>query len=374
MMLGPVLIAAGGTGGHLFPAEALASALTARGIAVELVTDNRAVKYTGAFATHRVHILPAATPTGGSFFGKLKALWILLRGTLAARSLIRDVQPSCMVGFGGYPTVAPLTAASQLGVPTILHEQNAVMGRANRFLVNRADRIATGFKALEGISSEAKLKCVQTGNPVRPAVLEAANLPYPQSSDRLLHILVTGGSQGARVMADIVPAAIELIFPELRNSIRIVQQARGEDAERVTQDYKRMKIEAVVKPFFDDLPARIAAAHLVISRAGASTVSELAVIGRASILVPFPHALDQDQAANAEQLAETGAAEIIRQIAFTPERLAKLIDHALADPDLLMEKGQSARTAGRPDAAERLADLVLETIALRQPNRGRNVG
>ena len=337
-----VLLAAGGTGGHLFPAEALAAVLIARGVPVDLMTDVRAARYAAAFPARATYTVASATPTGKGALNRMQAMMAIARGTWTAGRIIRRTKPLCVVGFGGYPTVPPLLAATQLGVPGILHEQNAVMGRANRFLASRVTRIATGFALLAGVAPALRAKAVQTGNPIRPAVLAAADVPYPDFEAGILNILVTGGSQGARV--------------------KIVQQARGEDAVRVVEAYRKLAVDATVAPFFDDLPARMAAAHLVIGRAGASTVSELAVIGRPALLVPFPHALDQDQAANAEQLASCGAAEVIRQTSFTPQRLAETLTQALAAPQSLTDRAAAAKSAGIPDAAERLADLVFEVI------------
>jgi UDP-N-acetylglucosamine--N-acetylmuramyl-(pentapeptide) pyrophosphoryl-undecaprenol N-acetylglucosamine transferase len=362
-----VLLAAGGTGGHLFPAESLAVALARRNIPVELATDDRALKYGASFPARAIHTIEAATPTGGSLLSKVMAGLTLLRGTVAARSLLRRQEPLCVVGFGGYPTVPPVLAATHLGIPTILHEQNAVMGRANRFMAGRVDRIATGFAQLGGVPDAVRRKAEHTGNPVRPAVLDAASLPYPGFGDGRLRLLVTGGSQGARVMSDIVPPAIELLPQEQRARLVIVQQARGEDGDRTAAAYRRTGVEAEVAPFFADLPHRMAQAHLVIARAGASTVSELAVVGRPSILVPFPFSLDQDQAANAAHLAETGAATVIRQTDFTPQWLGARLSESFTDPEGLTRRAGAAKSAGVPDAAERLADLVLRVAKIAPP-------
>jgi UDP-N-acetylglucosamine--N-acetylmuramyl-(pentapeptide) pyrophosphoryl-undecaprenol N-acetylglucosamine transferase len=232
------------------------------------------------------------------------------------------------------------------------------MGRANRFMAGRVDRIATGFERLDNVGEAIRRKAERTGNPVRPAVLAAARIPYPSFEDGAFRLVVTGGSQGARVMSDVVPPAIELLPADLRARLVLTQQARAEDAARAGAVYERLGVKAEVSPFFTDLPARIAGAHLVIARSGASTVSELAVIGRPSILVPFPFALDQDQASNAAELAGTGAATVIRQSEFTPQWLATRLAEDFADPEALRQRAQAASRAGAPDAAERLADLV----------------
>ena len=354
----PVLVAAGGTGGHLFPAQALSEVLTARGIPVELVTDDRALRYGADFPARAIHHVPAGTPTGGSPIARAAAIAKLIRGVHAARRIIRQCRPRAVVGFGGYPTVPPVLAATQLKIPTVLHEQNAVMGRANRFLARRVQALAKGFDNLQINNPAVAAKARLIGNPVRPRVLEAAALPYPAFAGGLVHLLVTGGSQGARVMSDVVPAAIALLEPGERARLAIVQQARGEDEARVRAAYDAMGLVTDVRPFFIDLPMRIAQAHLVIARAGASTVAELAVIGRPSLLVPFPHALDQDQAANAALLARSGAALVVKQAAFTPDWLANALRAALADREGLEARAHAAKSAGISDAAERLADLV----------------
>ncbi|WP_166141270.1 undecaprenyldiphospho-muramoylpentapeptide beta-N-acetylglucosaminyltransferase [Methylosinus sp. RM1] len=354
----PILLAAGGTGGHLFPAEALAHALRARGFAAELVTDERALRYGGEFPARAMHAIASATPRGGSVIDKAKAIATLGVGASQALRLLLRVRPLAVVGFGGYPSVPPLFAASLLRIPTVLHEANAVMGRANSFLAGRVDKVASGFP-LSGVSNALAEKIAVTGNPLRPAALAAAGLPYPGFEDGGLRLLVTGGSQGARVMSDIVPAALESLPKELRERIELTQQAREEDLARVTMAYARAGIVAQIAPFFADLPERIANAHLVIARAGASTVTELAAIGRPSILVPLPHALDQDQAANAEVLAKSGAAEVARQADFTPQWLAARIAALAADSAELQRRAQAAKSVGVTDAAERLADLVL---------------
>ena len=358
----PVLLAAGGTGGHLFPAEALAVALAGRGLPVELVTDDRAIRYGGAFPARAIHTIASATPRGGSLIAKGLAALTLGRGTLEALALLRRTKPLCVVGFGGYPTVPPLLAAALLRIPSMLHDQNAVLGKANRFLASSVDAIGSGFPTLGGVPQSLRARVTCTGNPVRPMVIEASKLAYPDFADGYFRLAVTGGSQGAKVMSDIVPAAIELLDAAQRARLIVVQQARGEDETRVRSAYEQLGVKAEVAPFFADLPARIAQAHLVIARSGASTVSELAVIGRPSILVPFPFALDQDQAANAQHLAATGAASVIVQKEFTPQWLAAQLAQAMADQSGLIQRAQAARSAGAPDAAERLADLVTLTI------------
>jgi UDP-N-acetylglucosamine--N-acetylmuramyl-(pentapeptide) pyrophosphoryl-undecaprenol N-acetylglucosamine transferase len=356
---GPVLIAAGGTGGHLFPAEALGNALKTRGIAVELATDARAKQYGGDFPAQAIHQIASATPSGGTIIARTKAILTLLAGTLAALRLLRRLRPAAVVGFGGYPTVPPVLAASLLHIPTILHEQNAILGRANRFLAGRVDAVAMGFPTLKGAGSKVEAKAFHTGNPVRPNIVAAAKETYPEACASRFTLLITGGSQGARIMADVVPAAVALMPEPARKNLIITQQARRDDQVRVQQAYADLAIAAEVLPFFADLPARMAAACLVIARAGASTIAELSVIGRPAILVPFPHALDQDQAANAAYLGANGAAIVVAQKDFSPQWLASTLCEAQKDPAALQRRAAAARSVGVANAADRLADLVL---------------
>ncbi len=360
-----VLLAAGGTGGHLFPAEALAEALGKRGVAVDLATDNRAERYGKRFPARQIHIIASETVRGRDPISLARTAAKLGMGTLQAWRLLGRLKPAVVVGFGGYPTVPPVFAATLRGIPAIIHEQNAVMGRANRLLANRATAIALSFAGVLDREPHLAAKATRTGNPVRPAVLAAAATPYaaPDVSGPL-RLVAFGGSQGARIMADIVPAAIERLEPHLLMRLTVVQQAREEDVARVRETYARVKVAAEVAPFFGDLPARIASAHLVVSRSGASTVAELAAIGRPAILVPLPHALDQDQAANARVLERAGGAISLRQSDFTPDRLAGEITALATTPQKLVAMAAAARSAGAIDAAERLADLVMKVAGI----------
>jgi UDP-N-acetylglucosamine--N-acetylmuramyl-(pentapeptide) pyrophosphoryl-undecaprenol N-acetylglucosamine transferase len=359
-----VLVAAGGTGGHLFPAEALSGALGARGVRVALATDHRATRYGGAFPAEATYVIPSETVRGRSPVALARTAALIATGLVKAWLLLGRLRPAAVVGFGGYPTIPPVLAAAWRGVPTVIHDANAVIGRANRLLAPRVSAIATAFP---GVLSAPELvaKATHTGNPVRPRVIAAAATPYAAPErEGAVNLLVTGGSQGARVMADVVPAAIERLDPGLRQRLRMVQQARDEDEIRVREAYARLQVAAEVAPFFPDLPARIAQAHLIVSRAGASTVAELAAIGRPSILVPLPGAIDQDQLANATVLERAGGAILLTQDAFTPDRLAQEIAAMAAAPDRLAALAAGARSAGATDAAERLADLVMKVAGL----------
>lgn len=364
MSRGTILLAAGGTGGHLFPAEALAHELIARGWAVHLATDDRAGRFSGNFPAAEVHPIAAATIGSRNPIAVAKAFWKIWRGVRQASGVIARIKPAAVIGFGGYPTLPPLYAATRRRVPTLLHEQNAVMGRANKALSARVDAIAGGFLQ-EGTTGVAR-KIVATGNPVRPAVLAAASTPYAPSRDgETFRLLVFGGSQGAQFFSDAIPEAVKLLSPERRARLKLTQQARKEDEAKVLDAYRVLGVEAEVQPFFTDMAARIADAHLVISRSGASTVSEVAVIGRPAFFVPYPYALDHDQAANAAALAASGGAEVHPQSTLSPERLAELIGGLMDDPERAGRMAAAAKSAGKPDATRLLADLA-EAIASRR--------
>jgi UDP-N-acetylglucosamine--N-acetylmuramyl-(pentapeptide) pyrophosphoryl-undecaprenol N-acetylglucosamine transferase len=355
-----IMVAAGGTGGHLFPAESLARELRERGCRVELVSDDRVEDFAKSFPADMIHRITAGTVTGSGIVGKARGVLRLAMGVLQCRGLVNRIQPMAAIGFGGYPTVPPVLAASLVGIPCVLHEQNAVMGRANRFLAARVKRIATGFDIGKGDP-----RFVHVGNPVRAAVIEAARTVMPApSAGGPLRLLVFGGSQGARIMAEIVPPALALLAADERARIMLTQQVRAEDMERVTAEYARLGVAADCNPFFRDLPSRMAASQLVVARSGASTVAELSVIGRPSILVPLPGSLDQDQAANAKVLADAGGAEVMLQPAFTPEALASRLSAMLAAPERLAAMASAARGIGIADAASRTADVVLEVAGL----------
>ncbi|SON56518.1 UDP-N-acetylglucosamine-N-acetylmuramyl-(pentapeptide) pyrophosphoryl-undecaprenol N-acetylglucosamine transferase [Hartmannibacter diazotrophicus] len=356
------LLAAGGTGGHLFPAEALALALTRRGHVVDLATDERVESYGKDFPARKVHVVPSATFGSRSPVALAKSLFRLGAGYLKARRLMREVKPDAVIGFGGYPTVPPLTAAVSFNVPTMVHEANAVMGRANRFLASRVTAVATGFEETDFKDAAPKGEVVHTGNPVRAKVIDAVRPYEAPLSDEPFHLVVFGGSQGARVFSDLVPPAIALLADDLRTRLHIVQQVRPEDTERVSEAYKAMGVTPEIGAFFMDLPAKLSAGHLVVCRSGASTVAELGVLGRPSILVPLPHALDNDQRTNAERLQAAGGAILAEQAWLDPQRLADMLADLMRAPSRLELMAAAAARTGRPDAADRLADLA-ERIA-----------
>ncbi len=355
-----VMLAAGGTGGHLFPAFALAEELARRGVAVDLITDMRGDRYGSGFPARAVYQVPAATLASRSPIAAAKTALALARGTKAAYSIIGKVKPSAVIGFGGYPSYPPLAAARLRGVPTAVHEQNAVLGRANRLLAKSVTGIATSFEHTKFLDGALQSKAQFTGNPVRQSVVDAARRAFEAPRDGgPINLLVFGGSQGARYFSDTVPPALALLPIDLRSRLRVVQQTREEDLARTQAAYTQSGIAADVAPFFKDLPERMAAAHLVIGRAGASTVAELTVIGRPSLLVPLPHALDNDQLNNARRLAESGGGWCIEQKDLSVERLAIEIQRATAAPQALAAAAEAAKKAGKPDAVSRLADFVL---------------
>lgn len=355
----PIVIAAGGTGGHLFPGQALAQELRRRGRKIVLITDERVQRFDVLFPEADIFAVPAATPSGKGAAGLLRALPIILSGTAQAFSILGRVKPAAVIGFGGYPTLPPVLAALLRGIPTCVHEQNAVLGRVNKLVAGWVGAVASTFDQPKFLKARDMKRLVVTGNPVRDAVIAQADVDYDTpKADGPLNLLVFGGSQGARVMSDTVPGALARLPENLRARLRVTQQCRAEDLKRVGETYQKAGIQAELSNFFDDMPARIAATHLVIGRSGASTVSELSIIGRPSILVPLPHSIDNDQKANAEKLADVGAAWMIEQKFFTEEELAAKLQELFGKPSLLAHAAFAARTQGRPQAVKLLADLV----------------
>ncbi len=359
----PIVIAAGGTGGHFFPAEALAAELVARGHRIALMTDARSgAQASEVFAGAERFLLRGAglAGRGARAVGAAAALAI---GVVQARRILARLDAAAVIGFGGYPSVAPVLAAASLRgrrPAIVLHEQNAVLGRANRFLSRRADALALGFAGTLGIPTE--LARVVTGNPVRPTIAALRGMPYAPPDEGAIALLVLGGSLGARVFSDVVPAAAAQLPEALRRRLSVVQQARVEDVERVRLAYASLGIAADVSTFFADIAERLSAAHLVIARAGASTVSELAVVGRPAILVPLPGAIDDHQTANARALSRVGGAWLVPQPLFTPAALAEQLAALFADHHALRDAAAGAACAGMAEAATLLADLVQSRV------------
>ena len=357
-----ITLAAGGTGGHMVPAHALAAELKARGAGVMLVTDARGAKIPALFDDVPTHILTAGRLTGGAL-GMIRTIFAVLRGRREAKALYKKFKPDVVVGFGGYPAFPALLAASSRGIPTILHEQNAVLGRVNRLLAGDAAAIATSYGTVERLAPRNAAKVVLVGNPVRAEVARLGEMPFPPFDDTApLKLLVTGGSQGASVLGQVVPDGLGLLPAHLRLRLQVVQQCRPDDIEAVRARYAALNIPAELLTYIEDMPDRIADAHLVIARAGASTIAELTAAGRPAILVPLPSATDDHQTANARELAKAGGARMIEQNEFTPEILAAQIEAIAGEPQALANAAARALSVGRPHATRDLADLV-ERIA-----------
>jgi len=359
---GPIVLATGGTGGHVFPAQALARALVDRGYRLVLITDRRGSAFGGPLGDLETYRIRAAGISGRGLTAKISAVLQLGVGLLQARRLLQRLRPRAVVGFGGYPSVPTMVAAAQLGCKTVIHEQNAVLGRANRILAPRADRIATAFNTVAMIQETDEARVVRTGNPVRPEIV-AASRPYAApAGEGPIEILVTGGSQGAAIFADIIPAALAALPPDLRARLRVTQQCRQDDIESARRSYARSGIVAELETFITDMPARLAGAHLAICRSGASTVAELAAAGRPAIMIPYPHAIDDHQRENAARLCDAGGGWQLPQGDASAAELCELIGTLLAHPERLARAAACAARAGMPDATERLADVVCELI------------
>lgn len=352
------MLMAGGTGGHLFPAMALAQELVRRGHAVELMTDHRVESYGVDFPASAIHIVPSATPSLRNPVKFVSAGFKILRGIAVAFGMLRKARPDCVIGFGGYPTFPPFMAANLLGIPGILHEQNAVMGRANRALGRFADLLAMSFGTTR-FADTLGLEKVVTGNPVRDRVRAVAMTPYPELTDNSpIRLVIFGGSQGAKALSDIVPSAIASLSEALRHRLQIVQQCRADDLDRVAEVYRQAKVNVELATFFTDLPERISRCHLVIGRSGASTIAELTVLGRPAILVPLPGALDADQKTNALVMETAGAGWVAEQATLSPQSLGTRLTTLLSDPGTLIKAAAAARSLGQPRAVEKLADMA----------------
>ncbi|HXS49918.1 MAG TPA: undecaprenyldiphospho-muramoylpentapeptide beta-N-acetylglucosaminyltransferase [Sphingomicrobium sp.] len=352
------VLAAGGTGGHMIPAHALAAELKGRGYGVLLITDERGARFPGLFEGMPVHILPAGR-LGGGPLGWLKAFGSVVKGRGEAKRLYRDHRPDAVIGFGGYPALPSLLAASAMNIPTVLHEQNAVLGRVNRLLAGEAVAIGTAYDTVDRLRAKYADKAVLVGNPVRAEIAKLGELPFPPFDDVApLKILVTGGSQGASILSKVVPAGLGMLAPQLRRRLQVVQQCRPEDIERVRAQYAELGIPAELMTYIEDMAEKIADAHLIIGRAGASTVAELTAAGRPAILIPFAAATDDHQTANAREMVKAGGARAIQEANFTPEVLARQIEALAMDPVALGNAAGRALSVGRPHAARDLADLV----------------
>jgi UDP-N-acetylglucosamine--N-acetylmuramyl-(pentapeptide) pyrophosphoryl-undecaprenol N-acetylglucosamine transferase len=359
------VLAAGGTGGHMIPAHALAAELKRRGHGVLLITDERGKRIPGLFEGVPVEVLAAGRITKNPL-ALLRGVRSVLKGRADARALYRKHRPDAVIGFGGYPAFPALLAAGSLGVPTVLHEQNSVLGRVNRLLAGSAKVIATAYTQLERVKPAHRDKTVLVGNPVRESVVRIGQQPFPPFDEYSpLKLLVTGGSQGASVLGQVVPAGLGALEPSLRHRLQVVQQCRPDDIEQVRDAYRTLEIPAELSTYIEDMPAKLSDAHLVIARSGASTIAELTVAGRPAILVPLPIATDDHQTFNAREMARAGGARMIAQKDFTPAGLARQIEALAADPEALANAAARALSVGRPNATRDLADLV-ELVADKQ--------
>lgn len=358
-----ILLSAGGTGGHMTPAQALGHDLISRGFRVEIVTDKRGMRYASMFDGMPMHSIKAGT-LGAGIFGKVKGIASLGIGIAQANALIGKLKPAVVVGFGGYPSFPAVYAAQKLKVPTVLHEQNAIIGKANAMLANKADRIALSLPVMRGLDETDKVRAIVTGNPVRPEVADLYTEPYPLLKDNgALNILVMGGSLGATVFSEVVPKTLARLSSADRKRLKIVHQCRESDIESARAIYKDSGINAELSTFFENVPNLLQNSHLVICRSGASTVAEVTTAGRPAIFVPYPHHKDQQQKMNADAVADAGGAWMMTESGFTEEALLARIENFLQNPQTLFKAAEKARTCGKPDAARKLGNLVTAIVS-----------
>lgn len=354
-----IVLAAGGTGGHMFPARALATDLISRGFSITLMTDERGMKYSADW-DDMTRIQISSATFGANIFNKLMGLCKLATGYFSARAKLKKLNPLVVVGFGGYPSLPPMVAAQKLRLPTIIHEQNAILGKANAFLAPKADRIATAMPNLTGLDEADSIRCVVTGNPVRRDVAALYMRPYPSyNAQSTFNIFVIGGSQGASVFANVIPDALDILPETLRQRIHIVQQCRTQDeVTKTTQRYESMGLTALINTFIDDVAQQLDQAHLVIARSGASTVAEVATAGRPAIFVPYPYHADQQQKINAQSIANSGGAWLFEEKDFKADTLARKLEALMEEPETLFRAAEASRSCAKPDAARKLGNLV----------------
>ena len=359
----PVVLATGGSGGHVFPAQALAAELVRNHYALAIITDRRGNAFNGLLGQIDTYCVNASGVSGRNVAGGIVAMSQIGLGLLEALILLRRLKPAVVVGFGSYASVPSVFAASLLSIPTVIHEQNAVLGRANQFLIRRASHVATAFEHVSELKEEYLKKATWTGNPVRPEIVGIRQLQYPALDDKgPLRLLVTGGSQGANTFASVVPAALAALKSTVRSRIHVSQHCRPEDKKLVLEAYRVAGIDCDISTFFDDMDMRLAASHLLICRAGASTMAELTTAGRPAILVPYPHAIDDHQSENAARLCDTGGGWMIQEKSFSPETLSNRLNSLLSPPSKLSIAANCAAKIGVPDATIRLAELVIGLI------------
>ncbi|GJL86084.1 MAG: UDP-N-acetylglucosamine--N-acetylmuramyl-(pentapeptide) pyrophosphoryl-undecaprenol N-acetylglucosamine transferase [Micavibrio sp.] len=353
-----ILLSSGGTGGHISPARALGHDLMSRGFRVEIMTDERGKKYETMFEGMKTHVVKSGT-LGKGLLGKIMGAANLGIGIVQAMSLVKSLQPTMVIGFGGYPSVPGVFAAQKLKIPTVIHEQNAIIGKANAFLAPKAERIALSLPSVTGLDENDKMRSVVTGNPVREEIAALYTKPYPiLEQDGVLRILVLGGSQAATVFNEVLPEALSSLSSSQRAQLEIVQQCQEKDIDDVKKSYDAAGIKAELATFFDDVAGELEKAHLVIARSGASTVAEVTTAGRPAIFVPYPHHKDQQQKMNADAVADTGGAWVMTESGFTPEAILARIETFLQNPETLFRAAENARSCGKPDAARKLGNLV----------------
>ena len=359
----PIVLVTGGTGGHVFPAQALAEELQRLGQTLALFTDQRGKTWSGSLNDVTTHAIPAQRVSGVALGAKIMGFATLAYGALRSRRLLQRLSPSVVVGFGGYPSVATMMAATNLGLPTVIHEQNALLGRANRLLAPRVSAIATSFEEVARLNPRDAPKVIFTGNPVREQIRDLRIRPFREAGkSNPINLLVTGGSQGASAFSTVIPQTMAALPNDLRDRIHLTQQCRPEDMEMVRAAYDKIGLKVELAPFFDDLAERLGNAHLVICRSGASTIAELTTAGRPAILVPYPHAADDHQTANAQAMVDQGGAEMIHEPDFTPTTLAARLKLIFSQPRAIETMATAARAAGQKDAARNMAALVMGMV------------
>ena len=358
-----IVLAAGGTGGHVFPAAALSDELRALKLQPIFITDDRGQDYQGALSKIPIHYISAASPSGKNPFKIIVSLFKLYKGYRQARKLYKQIRPAVVVGFGGYPSVPALMAAQRMGIKTIVHDQNAVFGRANRMLARKANVIATSFPEISNIKPNKKQQVIYTGNPVRPAIAKIHAIDKRVfSATSSINILVTGGSQGAQILGDVVPQAISFLNEKLRSRLRIIQQARAEQVPQLQNQYDKIGVQAHVMSFVDDMPKELRKTHLAICRAGGSTVSEMACTGTPTIFIPLPSATDDHQSKNTEQLVRAGGSWMMPQLTLRPTTLTDRLNTLLKSPEMIAAASAKAKSCSIPDAHKRLASIVQNMV------------
>ncbi len=358
-----VILCAGGTGGHVMPAQALSVDLISRGYHVVLFTDKRGMKYANLFDNVEVQEIKAGA-LGKGIWGKIKGLVALGLGIVQARKLFMKLKPAAVIGFGGYPSFPGVYAAQKLKIPTILHEQNAIVGKANAYLANKAERIASSMPVLQGLDDTDRIRTVFTGNPIRADIARLFTQPFPVIEENgALNILIMGGSLGAQVFSDVLPAAFAKLSSTHKARLHIVQQCREEFLDQTRKAYKEAGIDAQLVTFIEDVPQQLEKAHLIIARSGASTVAEVTTAGRPAIFVPYPHHKDQQQKMNADVVADVGGAWVMTENGFTPDAVLARMETFLQNPALLFKAAENARMCGKPDAARKLGNLITAIMS-----------